>query len=163
MILDIYFRRPIFWDYLIALFAVWILFLLFKKEIIFLPSEQESYALTGDLTNIALTFVGFILTILTVLITFKDTSASKKNIDDEPAFNKFFSTDFYYETIRHLKNCIKSISTVAAMGFFLKLFLSSQNRIHLFFFNIIGLIIIMLSVYRCLIILGKILQLQRNS
>lgn len=162
MILDIYFKKPIFWDYLISILASASLVIAYLYNKLSLPEIQDSYSLTGDLTNIALTLVGFILTILTVLITFKDNSDVNINNPEKPVFNKFFSTGYYYETVRHLKNCIKSISIIAILGFFLKLFLSTNNRCYLFFYNILGLIIIMLTVYRCLLILGKILELQKT-
>lgn len=162
MILDFYFKRPLFWDYLISVCTTATLMLAFKLEKLSLPEKQESFSLTGDLTNISLTLVGFILTILTVLITFKDNSNSQIDDQHEPVFKKFFSTAYYYETVRHLKNCIKSISLIAVLGFFLKLFLSTEYRVYLFFYNILGLIIIMLTIYRCLLILGKILELQKK-
>lgn len=163
MILDIYFRRPILWDYLIAIVTIIVLIMLFLNGHVNLPEVQDSYSLTGDLTNIALTLVGFILTILTVLITFKDTTDTRELNEDVPIFNKFFSTSYYFETVKHLKNCIKSISIIAAFGFFFKLFLSNEFRVYLFYFNVFGLIIIMATVYRCLLILGKILELQKTK
>lgn len=161
MIFDIYFKRPLFWDYLLAFCSIAILILLTGNEKISIPATGDSFSLTGDLTNIALTLVGFILTILTVLITFKDNASKNPFEEDEPVFNRFFSTEFYFETIKHLKNCIKSISLIAVLGFTLKLFLTDSNRRYLFFYNVFGLIIIMLTIYRCLLILGKILELQK--
>lgn len=163
MILDIYFKRPLIWDYFLAICSIGVLILLVKNEIFSLPAKQESFSLTGDLTNISLTLVGFILTILTVLITFKDNSSKSFSSEDEPIFNKFFSTAYYFETIKHLKNCIKSISLIAVLGFSFKLFLNDTNRIFLFYYNVFGLIIIMLTIYRCLLILGKILELQKTK
>lgn len=163
MILDAYFKKPIFWDYLMAIVTVITLFFYFLKDKLSLPEIQDSYALTGDLTNIALTLVGFILTILTVLITFKDNSSDKVITEDEPTFTKFFSTGYYYETVRHLKNCIKSIIIIATFGFFFKLFLITDFRKYLFFYNVFGLIITILTISRCLLILGKVLELQKTK
>ncbi len=163
MILDIYFKRPLFWDYLISGTIIILLFVSYFYKIIVLPEKSDSYSLTGDITNIALTLVGFILTILTVLITFKDNSNAKIISDEEPVFNKFFSTDYYYETVKHLKNCIKSIALIAALGFFFKLLLSNEFRIYLFYYNVFSLTIIMLTVLRCLLILEKILELQKSK
>ncbi len=163
MILDIYFKRPLFWDYFIATCCIGVLILLISNERISLPVAQDSFSLTGDLTNISLTLVGFILTILTVLITFKDNSSNSISSEEEPVFNKFFSTVYYFETIKHLKNCIKSISLIAVLGFSFKLFLTDTNRIYLFYYNVFGLIIIMLTIYRCLLILSKILELQKSK
>lgn len=118
MILDVYFRKPLFWDYIIASISSVTIIILYSKNKISIPDVQDSYSLTGDLTNITLTLAGFILTILTVLITFKDNSKETIEDENEPTFNKFFNTDFYYETVKHLKNCIKSIIIIAALGFF---------------------------------------------
>jgi hypothetical protein len=163
MILDIYFKRPIFWDYLIGSITVLVLTILFRDEKLSLPSTQDSYSLTGDLTNISLTLIGFILTILTVLITFKDNSNIKVANEDDPVFTKFFATSYYFETVRHLKNCIKSLTIITTFGFFLKLSLTIELRKLLFFYNVLGLIIVMLTVYRCLLILSKTLELQRTK
>lgn len=163
MILDIYFRRPLLWDYIIASISVLCSFVLFKKNKIILPEVQDSFSLTGDLTNISLTLAGFILTILTVLITFKDNSGDKSNEEDKPIFNKFFGTSFYFETVKHLKNCIKSIIAIAALGFFLKLFLISDFRKYFFFYNFFGLIITIFTIWRCLLILNRILILQKSN
>lgn len=163
MILDRYFKRPIFWDYLISIGTTMILIYCFIKGRLSLPEIQDSYSLTGDLTNIALTLAGFILTILTLLITFKDSSGNKTEEQSESAFKKFFSTNFYFETVKHLKNCIKSIVVIAALGFLFKLFLLQDYRKYLFFYNVFGLIITILSVNRCLLILSQILKFQKDS
>lgn len=161
MILDFYFKRPLFWDYLIAICVLVVLILYYHNDKISLPEIQDSYSLTGDLNNIALTLAGFILTILTVLITFKDNSANREAKEDDPVFNKFFSTGFYFETVRHLKNCIKSIIIIAAFGFFFKLFLQHDYRKFLYFFNVAGILITILTIFRCLLILSKVLELQK--
>lgn len=163
MILDVYFKRPLIWDYLIATCSIVTLVLLANNDRISLPSGLDSFSLTGDLTNISLTMIGFILTILTVLITFKDNSTKNTPNEDVPAFNKFFATEYYFETIKHLKNCIKSISLIAVLGFSFKLFSTDSNRIFLFYYNVFGLIIVMLTIYRCLFILGKILEFQKTK
>jgi len=163
MILDIYFRRPLFWDYLIALASSTTVIIFYCKDKISIPDVQDSYSLTGDLTNITLTLAGFILTILTVLITFKDNSNSRIEDENEPIFNKFFNTGFYYETVKHLKNCIKSIILIAALGFFLKLFLLGGYRKYFFFYNMFGLIITILTIWRCLLILSRVLKLQKPN
>lgn len=163
MIFDIYFKRPIFWDYLLASILLIAAFSLYQKNKISLPEVQDSFSLTGDLTNISLTLAGFILTILTVLITFKDNSTNKKASETDPTFTKFFGTPFYFETVKHLKNCIKSIILIAALGFFFKLFLLNDFRKYFFFYNIFGLTITILTIWRCLLILNRVLTLQKSD
>ena len=163
MILDKYFKKPLLWDYLIAFIMAVITIVLHYKNKISLPNTQDSYSLTGDLTNITLTLAGFILTILTVLITFKDNSVNKLEDENEQTFNKFFDTDYYYETVKHLKNCIKSIIIIAVIGFFFKLFLIDDFRKYCFFYNIFGLTVTILTIWRCLLILSNVLKLQKQN
>ena len=156
MILDIYFRKPVLWDYMISLIISVTLLYYFVKDKIFIPKDSDSYSLTGDISNVAFTLAGFILTILTVLITFKDSIGER----NDNVFAKFFNSNYYKPTVNYLKNCIKSIIVVAILGFFLKMFVIEECRNYLFFYNVFALIITFLSVWRCIIILSKILVLQ---
>lgn len=162
MILDYYFRKPVFWDYFIATAIQCILSIAFLKDKLILPSSEDSYILTGDLTNISLTMAGFILTIITVLITFKDNSKID-TVKETDVFSKFFKTPYYTETLKHLKNSLKSIIFVAASGFFIRLFFSAQYKDYFFFYNAFGLIITILTVWRCMLILTRILLLQNEK
>jgi len=165
MNLDVYFRRPLFWDYFICIMLSIICFILYNKCVIKLPLTNDSTSITSDVTNISLTIAGFILTLLTVLITFKSSSKIKniKLDNNETIFDLFFATGLYYETNKHLKNCIKSLLFIALTGFGLKLFLSTSFKQYIFFFNIIGLGIIILTMWRCLLILSKVLDLQKET
>lgn len=165
MILDYYFRRPLFWDYLIAIIFTSFCIKLNHSEIIFLPNKLDSINLTTDLTNISLTLSGFILTILTILITFKSSSNLKTTDinEDSSVFDLFFASNFYFETIKHLKNCIKSVLIIAIIGFGIKLFLVDKYKEYSFFFNIFGLIVTLLTIWRCLLILSKVLVLQKEN
>lgn len=156
MILDLYFKRPVFWDYLIAIIVSGSLLFFHLKNKIYIPKAADSYSLTGDISNVSFTLSGFILTILTVLITFKDSTG--ENISH--AFARFFNSNYYYQSVDYLRNCIKSIIIIAILGFFLKIFVVETDRAYLFFYNILALIITFLSVWRCIIILSKILILQ---
>ncbi|MGB0982199.1 MAG: hypothetical protein ACPGUH_08880, partial [Winogradskyella sp.] len=73
MILDKYFRRPVLYDYLISIIVGALLYLIFYKGLFNLPNDERSLSMTTDLANVGLTSAGFILTLLTVLITFKSS------------------------------------------------------------------------------------------
>jgi hypothetical protein len=165
MILDKYFRRPLFWDYLIcSVICLFTVYLVYNGKIK-LPSKEDSIAVTSDITNISLTLSGFILTLLTVLITFKSGSKIRKIEleSDEPIFNLFFASRYYFVTVKHLKNCIKSLIFIAVIGFIIKLFLPTDYKKKAFFFNVIGLGIIILTISRCVLILTKVLELQEEE
>lgn len=165
MILDKYFKKPLFWDYTLCVITSAICYYLVEKKYISIPTKEDAIAVTSDITNISLTLSGFILTLLTVLITFKSTTPiiKKENRNSETVFNLFFASGYYFETVKHLKNCIKSLIVVAIIGFSIKLFVPSQWKTQTFYFNIIGLGIIILTITRCLIILSKVLDLQEKE
>lgn len=163
MILDRYFRRPILYDYLISIIIGIILFLTSNYGIFNLPKDERSLSMTSDLANVGLTSAGFILTLLTVLITFKSSSnINKKNYsEDDSLFDLFFASDLYFTTVRILKNCIKSLILISVIGQALKLGLPKEYLKFVFFYNVLGLVIIAMTLYRCLLILTKILKMQK--
>lgn len=164
--LDRYFKRPLFWDYILASVLSGVMIVLFRKNYISLPKDEFALSITSDLATIALTLAGFILTLLTILITFKSGSKiSKTNYDDEneTVFDLFFASELYFETIKHLKGCVKSLVFVAVFGFSLKLGLTQTYYKYLFFFNVFGLAIIVVTLWRSLLILGKIIKMQKND
>ncbi|PWI28894.1 hypothetical protein DI383_14310 [Flavobacteriaceae bacterium LYZ1037] len=163
MILDNYFRRPVLYDYLISLIVGSLLYLLFYKGLIHLPNDDRSLSMTSDLANVGLTSAGFILTLLTVLITFKSSSkiSKKEYTEDDSLFDLFFASDLYFMTVRILKNSIKSLILISVIGFALKLGIPKEYLKFVFFYNVFGLIIIALTLYRCLLVLTKVLKMQK--
>lgn len=163
MILDKYFKRPVLYDYIISIIIGIILYLSFYKGLFNLPIDERSLSMTSDLANVGLTSAGFILTLLTVLITFKSSSRINKNnySEDDSLFELFFTSDLYFTTVRILKNCIKSLILISVIGYALKLGMPKEFLKYVFFYNVFGLIIIALTLYRCLLILTKILKMQK--
>lgn len=163
--MDRYFRRPLLYDYLLCVVIITGLYMLHFKGIIVLPKTETSVATTTDLATIALTLAGFVLTLLTVLITFKTGARipNGENNEDLPLFDLFFSTGLYYRTTALLKGCIKSLVLVAMLGFSLKLFLPEPYLQNIFYANVLGLIIIAATLWRSLLILTNIIKLQREG
>ena len=164
MIVDKYFKRPIFWDYFLTTIVVGIVMLLKFKAVIKLPKEEDVYSIISDLSTVSLTMVGFILTLVTVLISFKSSSKVKKELVNEKTavFDAFFASQLYFETIRHLKNGIKSLTLIALSGYFLKLMIGQMHYQYLFFFCFVGIIIILMTVGRSLLILSSIIKIQQS-
>jgi len=135
-----------------------------KYELLNIPSEKAIESLLSDLSNTSFTSTGFILTILTVLITFKANNQKKNKVADyDSALSIFFETPLYRATTKYLKDCIKSLLFVALIGFFFKIFLQNFQLIFLFNIAIIILIIVAMTLIRCVLILGKILKLQNSN
>ncbi|MDM8172912.1 hypothetical protein QT327_00890 [Olivibacter sp. 47] len=162
--IDKYFKSPILYDYTLALVICGACYFLHYKGYLQLPSFENTVAITSDLSTIALTLAGFILTLLTVLITFKTGAKTPngRNNEDVPLFDLFFSSKLYFQTVTLLKNCIKSLIFVAVLGFSLKIFLNEVLLKFLFFTNVLGLTIIVATLWRSLLILTKIVALQKD-
>ncbi|WEA01834.1 hypothetical protein [Mucilaginibacter sp. SJ] len=162
--IEIYFKRPLLFDYLFASIACGLFYYCYHIKLVNLPESGNALSTTTDLSTIALTLAGFVLTLLTVLVTFK-TSAKvpdRNNNDDVTVFDLFFSTKLYYKTTDLLKNGIKSLTFIAVVGFSLKIFLNEAATRYITFWNIIGLVIIVTTLWRNLLILSKIIGLQKE-
>jgi hypothetical protein len=167
MILDQYFKRPIVWDCVIASFLTLAVFLLRRKNILHATLDTNLYSIVSDLSTIGLTMAGFILTLLTVLVSWKSTTKpfpkDQRNYGEATAFEMFFSTPYYFETVRHLKWAIVSLTILSITGFSLKLFLKTDLYHLLYFFNAFGIIIILFTMIRSVMILSQIIKLQKHE
>ncbi len=163
--MDGYFKRPVFWDYCIAIIAVTICKVLLCYGKINLPAETKILSISSDISGIGFTSAGFIITLVTVLITFKSGSKVKKDNynSSNSVFELFFASDLYFETVKHLKNCIKSLIVLSVLGYALKLFINHNIKEILFLFCISGILIVALTLWRCLLIMTKILNLQKEE
>lgn len=162
---DRYFKRPLIWDYSFAIVLSVGVMILYNKKLIVLPKEEYIISIASDLSNVSLTLAGFILTLLTVLITFKSGSKVTKdsNNENDSLFELFFATDLYFQTVKHLKNCTKSLIVVTIIGYTFKLSLNQNCYYYIYFSNIFGLVIIILTLWRSLLILTRIINLQKTE
>ncbi|MFZ6050756.1 hypothetical protein [Halocola ammonii] len=160
--IDKYFKHPVWWDLCVSFVVLAVLMLCLKIDFIALPEKSRVLSVSGDIPPISFTAAGFIITLLAILITFKiNTTASKKNYSESNSvFELFFVSDLYIETVKQFKKCIKSLIVVALSGYLLKLINSWKEVEVLFFYSVAGVIIISLTLWRCLLILNKILNLQ---
>jgi RsiW-degrading membrane proteinase PrsW (M82 family) len=163
-ILDNYFKKPVFWDVIIAILLTVSIILFFDMLKISIPSSEVLYDLSKDISTIGFTSAGFVLTFLTIIITFRSNSeVTEKEIkESNKIFDLFFHSTLYFETVRHFKNCVKILVIVSMSGFILKLFNSMNIEFILFVYLIFGLIIIVSTLWRCVLIIGKILALQKK-
>ena len=162
--LDFYFRRPVLLDIFFGLILCLSTYVLIQNNFLTFPDSDRILSITSDISNIGLTSAGFILTLLTVLISFKSGSKiTKDNYKEENSvFEIFFASKLYFTTTRILKNSIKSLILVSITGFLIKT-LIDQNQMHfLLFFNVFSITIIGLTLGRCLLIFSHILKLQDN-
>lgn len=170
--LDRYFSFPILADLILSVIASIICFLLFKYCVISLPDKDLLISTTSDIANVGFTSAGFVLTFLTLLVSFKSSlkpfkKEKGKTLEDSyqntSLFNLFLNSELYNETIRHLKNGVKELIILAILGYIIKLGFS-ENSIHiLFYFSVSGIVIIALVLWRSLLVLSGVLKAQNKS
>lgn len=160
---DIYFRNPLSWDSVISLLVAIGTWKLTCDKVIEVPKKDFILSSVSDIANISFSSTGFILTILTVLITFKAGSRKKDKIENyDSALDFFFQTPLYGQTTYHLKNCIKSLVILGLVGYIFKIITPQYLMEYLLYFLVFSLFILALTLMRCLLILNKVLTLQNK-
>jgi hypothetical protein len=161
--INIYFKSPLTWDCLISVSIATATFKLISNKVIEVPKHDFILSSVSDIANISFSSTGFILTILTVLITFKASSRRKDKIENyDSALDFFFQTPLYAQTTYHLKNCIKSLVVLGLIDYIFKITIPKGLNEYLFCFLIFSLFILALTLMRCLLILSKVLTLQNK-
>ena len=164
-VLDKYFIRPIFWDLMISLLIDTIFVVLICQDVIKVPSEELALSMLTDISNIGFTVAGLILTMLTILITFKSNSKITKENDvrNERLFDLFFATGLYHETVKHFKNSLFSLLAISSLGYFIKFIVHDQNAMAVYVYSIFSLCILILTILKSTIQLSLIINLQKES
>ncbi len=163
--IDRYFERPILYDILLGFIISGLVYFLQYKEVFLIPKSEKTISLISDLSTISLTLSGFILTFLTVIVTFKSTTkkVTDNNYENFSVFDLFFNTRMYIKTTKLLKYGIMILVLFSILGLLSKMIIPDKYIYIVFYFNIIWLSIISLTMYRNLLILGKIIKLQQND
>jgi hypothetical protein len=163
-ILDRYFRHPVFYDFLFSTVVAILLIIGMHKGTIIAPSTDLLYSMVSDLSTVSLTLAGFLLTLITVLISFKSTNRIDRDDikETDTVFDIFFASALYFETIKHLKSGIVSLVFIAVAGYVLKLSIAENVAYYLLPFNAAGLMIVVFSLSRGVIILSQIVKMQKE-
>lgn len=161
-IIDTYYRRPILYDYLMSFLIISILVLLNYFNKFELPCASKSIDFSSDVGAIGLTVSGFVLTLVTILLTFKSgqiLSAEKLTNESSP-FKIFLGSKMYHQAIKVLKEGVYSLVFISMLTFILKLGLGDSLIKYMFYVNLVGLIIILTTFLRCFFVLSLILKMQ---
>lgn len=162
MILDHYFKRPILWDAVIASALTGAaVFLLYTGKI---PAQDHESAsgLVADMSNAGFTAAGFILTVLTILVTFKSLSPKAPEQESASVFELFFHTSLYHSSVTIIKNCVFAVLFVSAMGYLARLVIPN-SLLPLIAVFVFATSILLLNLWRCTLVLSKILKLQKEG
>jgi hypothetical protein len=163
-ILDKYYKYPILYDYLISILLIGIIIVLEKKDLFVIPSGNFSTDFASDIGAIGLTISGFILTLITILISFKSSQllSEEKLKNNSSPFKIFLASNLYKNSIKILQRGVVSLIIISFLIFLSKLIFINKSPEYIFYLNIIGLVIILSTFLRCYYVLGLILKMQNK-
>jgi formate hydrogenlyase subunit 3/multisubunit Na+/H+ antiporter MnhD subunit len=127
-------------------------------------------AIALDISKSCITIAGFVLTILTIVISFKNSTDSKNesDVNQSESTNKskiklFFSSDLYYKTVSVLQQSITGLVFIFVLFMSIVLFDKSLSQNIKFYTIIFGLTIATLIFLRCILTLKLIIRLQMSN
>jgi len=161
-LINVYFRQPILWDISISLTIATCLNIL-QLYYLALPKSLEYYQpVLSDLISSGFVIAGFVLTLLTILVTLKENSRTGIKMTGEEPIHIFFNMQLYFDTVMHLRNAIISVVLLSITLTIYRIFnglIASQ-------FNAV-IIAFVICIYgatlgRTLLILSNITKLQKR-
>lgn len=163
-LIDKYFRNPILYDYVISVIIVIGLISLTKQNYLSLPAADKTSLFSSDLGAIGFTVSGFILTLITILLTLRSGQiiSQEKLTNSSSPFKVFLGSPLYAKSIDILKYGVLSLVIISLLLYLLKLLVPDSLMQFLFYFNIVGLIIIFTTFLRCFYVLGLIMKMQNS-
>lgn len=163
-LLDKYFKRPLLYDYMISAIIIGSLISLEWFNKIQIPCATKSEGFASDLGAIGLTVSGFILTLITILLTLKSGQilSNEELKNTSSPFRIFLASPMYNRSVDILKYGVLSLVSISLLLYTLKLTLSSEYIGYIFYFNILGLVMILMTFLRCFYVIGLIMKMQQG-
>jgi hypothetical protein len=167
-ILDKYIKYPLIWDSLITTILLGILFL-YQKYISVIPIEKSVLnSLVNELISSSIGIAGFLITALTIILTFKDNLKSRDKSPDLTSESKDIQSGiellFHSKHYKRIVTVFFVASIVLVFSFFyfsiIELLWKKLSETQLVYLILGAIVFIVLAVLRCLLILYKIIQLQ---
>lgn len=165
--IDKYYSKPLPFDFvIIVLFCLLYKLLTDKYNFSLLNDPELIKSFTTDLLNTTISLSGFVLASLTIIVTFKDNTTAKKQSTETNAYNEATGLELLFSS-KHYSTIVKTFSKAVFMllaGFvvlsFFKFFFAKLPAYFGDYLLIISILIIALSVFRCVLLLYKIIKLQ---
>ena len=128
--LDIYYKRPILYDYLLSILIIIGFLTLEHKYHLYCIDVEKSASLSSDLGAIGLTISGFVLTLSTILITLKTNQIlnNKELTNNSSPFEIFLSSPLYLKSIEILKHAVLSLVISSIALYLFKIILPSSKE-----------------------------------
>lgn len=161
---DKYFKFPLLSDLIVGVILNGLLLFSIYHKLIVYPTTLVLLQVSTDISTVSLTLAGFILTFLTVLITYKMGSASASHERSIPKLiDIFFNSPLYFKSVTLLQGCIGTLIFSSILGFLLKLFLKESALQYLLYSNVFGIVMVITTLSRSLFILRGILKFQTTD
>lgn len=162
--IEAYYKRPILFDYIASSVIIGGIVALNYYSLFNLPDADKSIDFASDVAAIGLTVSGFILTLITILITFKSGQLLSEEglTNGSSPFKIFLASSLYNKSVSILKYGVLSLVIVSFFLYALKLFLSPRYLEYVFYSNVLGLVIMLATFVRCFYVLGIIMRMQNN-
>ncbi|NVO84485.1 hypothetical protein [Hymenobacter terrestris] len=159
-LLDGYLNHPGIWDVVICVAAC--IGLHYGADIIAISSSEVS-SIQTSLASTAVSLAGFIIAALTIIVTFKANITAKRIDDSANGMELLFNSDNYGRIVSVFQFAI--LELVACFGvmhgaMFITNMLTPRHNLLL---AIIVLIIILLSLARCLFVLFNVLSVESQT
>jgi hypothetical protein len=160
IILDFYLKTPVVCDFFIVGIITIAWYFLSKHYGFSIDSDNNKLSeISAEIGTVVITIAGFILTIITIIVSFKNTIKPKKK---ESNNDLFYNSDFYLTTIKLLKNCVKLLLLLFSVIYIARLVHPIADNV-LFYINFSALIFSVLVFLRFLLILKIIISFQINK
>ena len=158
-LLDIYYKRPLFYDILLTVILVACSIYLNENDFLNFSFDCDSKEVAG----LGVTVSGFILTILSILISLKSNqNETSKKINYSP-FEIFLASKLYGKSISVLKKGVIILLFVSFLTLSFSTLLKEQYCVYGLYFNITCLFLILLVFLRSFYLLNLIFKMQNKS
>ena len=157
-LLDRYYKRPVLYDILLNVLVICGLIGLERYDVFHFDFNEKS----NDIATIGLTIAGFILTLLTILLTLKSNSILSSEKDELNAFEIFLASDLYSKSVAILKNGVIILIIVSFVTLGTGTLTNDIYKEFGLYINVVCLLFILLTFLRCFIILNLIFDMQNN-
>jgi hypothetical protein len=159
---EAYYKRPVLYDYLLSVIIIVVFAVLDCTGTVKLPTATKSADFASDIGAIGLTVSGFILTLITILITLKSGQliSNETLTNSSSPFKIFLASPLFGRAIAILKYGVLSLVLVSFALIILKLVLSDAVIEYIFYVDILGLVMILATFLRCFYVLGLITKMQ---
>jgi hypothetical protein len=161
-LIDIFYKYSIILDVILCVIIVGSVKFYETKYGYFVEYNKYDRALCSDLGSIGLTISGFLLTISTILISFKITALYEKSDlkNNSSSFKIFISSPLYFKTVGFLNKSVVILVMLSISNYLFKIVVHTDQNYILFYVNICTTFIILTTFSRCLYILNLIVKMQ---